>query len=162
MGKLLRAADYQKLCAKIGMPGIVLWHRWVYRANRGHYPNFRHPKDLAELILASMHKKSFRDYAYYADKWRVREYVEKKGLKDILLDVYGAWEKACDIDFDILPDKFALKPNNGSGGHFFCKDKSKINIPAIIEQMDRSIILDRIGYHFEPHYALIKPLIYAE
>lgn len=162
MEKLFHASDYQKLCAKLGMPGIILWHRWVYKANRGKSPNFRHPQDLSELILASMHKKSFEDMAYYADKWRVREYIEKKGLKDILLDVYGAWEHGDDIDFDALPDKFALKPNNGSGGHFFCKDKSKIDIPSVRKQMDQSIILERIGYHFEPHYEHIKPLIYAE
>ncbi len=162
MKKVFHASDYQKICAKLGTPGIKLWHRWVYRANRGHNPNFRHPKDLAEIILASMQKKSFLKYAYYADKWRVRDYIESKGLKDILLDVYGAWDKADDIDFNALPDKFALKPNNGSGGHFFCRDKSKINVQLVREQMNKSLMLDTLGYHFEPHYNHIKPLIYAE
>ena len=72
-----------------------------------------------------MHNKSFIDNAIYADKWRVRDYIKSKGLENILLDVYGVWEKGDDIDFDVLPDKFALKPNNGSGGHFFCKDKTR-------------------------------------
>lgn len=160
--KIFTSANFQKLCAKLGMPGIMLWHGWVYRVNRGHNPDFKHPKDLSELILASMHKKSFIDNAIYADKWRVRDYIKSKGLENILLDVYGVWEKGDDIDFDVLPDKFALKPNNGSGGHFFCKDKSKIDIPAIRKQMNQSIILEHLGYHFEPHYRHIKPLIYAE
>lgn len=162
MKKIFTAKRLQWLCSKCGMPGVIFWHRYVYKAIRGKNPNFKNPKDLSELILASMHDKKFLDYAYYADKWRVREYIEKKGLKEILLDVYGAWEHGNDIDFEALPDKFALKPNNGSGGHFFCKDKSKIDIPAIRKQMEQSIVLDGLGYCFEPHYKHIKPLIYAE
>lgn len=162
MSKLFSQANLQKIVAKFGMPGIRFWHAYVYQKNRGKWPNFRHPTDLSEMILSSMHKKDFLKNAYYADKWLVRQYIDSKGLGDILLDVYGAWDKAEDIDFDILPDKFALKPNNGSGGHFFCKDKRMIDIPSVRKQMNQSIILDYLGYHFEPHYAKIEPKIYAE
>lgn len=160
--KIFSQANLQKIVAKLGMPGIRFWHAYVYRVNRGKWPNFKHPTDLSEMILASMNKKDFVKNAIYADKWKVREYIQSKGLGDILLDVYGAWDKAEDIDFNALPEKFALKPNNGSGGHFFCKDKSKIDIPSVRKQMNQSIILDRLGYHFEPHYEKIEPKIYAE
>ena len=162
MGKLFSQANLQRIVLKLGYPGITFWHAFTYRVNRGKWPNFKHPRDLSELILSAMNSKEFTKYAIYADKWAVREYIERKGLGDILLDVYGAWTKAEDINFDMLPEKFALKPNNGSGGHFFCKDKSKIDIPSVRKQMNQSIILDRPGYHFEPHYGKIKPMIYAE
>ena len=102
MSKLFSQANLQKIVAKLGMPGIRFWHAYVYYRNRGKCPNFSHPTDLSEMILASMHKKEFLKNAYYADKWKVREYIKSKGLGDILLDVYGAWEKAEDIDFDAL------------------------------------------------------------
>jgi len=35
-----------------------------------------------------------------------------KGLEDILLKQYGAWENANQIPFDQLPDHFILKANN--------------------------------------------------
>lgn len=162
MKRLFSQANLQKIVVKMGYPGIVFWHAFVYNRVRGKWPDFRHPKDLSEMILAAMNSKDFLKYAYYADKWKVREYIASKGLNDILLDVYGAWDKAEDIDFDALPDKFALKPNNGSGGHFFCKDKSKIDIETVRKQMNQAIVLDRIGYHFEPHYEKIEPKIYAE
>ena len=71
MGKLFSQANLQKIVAKLGMPGIKFWHAYVYRMNRGRWPNFSHPTDLSEMILASMHKKDFEKNAYYADKWEV-------------------------------------------------------------------------------------------
>lgn len=163
MKKNFSQKNLQKIVVKCGRLGITFWHAFAYHQIRGHWPNFRHPKDLSEVILSAMNKKEFLKYAYYADKWKVREYIKSKGLSDILLDVYGVWDKAEDIDFNALPEKFALKPNNGSGGHFFCKDKSKINIPIICKQLNEAIVLDgHIGYHFEPHYLRIAPKIYAE
>ena len=149
-------------CAKIGLPGTRLWHFIHYWQLRGHAPNFRHPKDLSELILSAMNKKSFSDYSVYADKVNVREYIKSKGLERLLLNVFGVWEDANDIDFDALPDKFALKPNNGSGGHVFCHDKSKLNIPEAIKQLNQALVHTNPSYAFEGQYAKIPPRIYCE
>lgn len=153
-----------KICAKTGWPGVRLWHAFTYYKLRGRWPNFSHPQDLSEHILASMNHKSFERYADFADKVKVREYIKSKGLADILLDVYGSWETPEDIDFDKLPDKFALKPNNGSGGHFFCKDKSKIDKNAVIHQLKEGLglVKNDIAFRFERHYLKISPKIYCE
>lgn len=139
-----------------------MWHSFVYRKNRGHCPNFKNPGDLSELILSSMHTESFLEYSKYADKWNVRSYIQSKGLQDILLDVYGVWSNPEDIDFDSLPNKFALKANNGSGNHVFCKDKVMLDKNLAINRLKQAMKIDDAGYYFEPHYAKIKPLIYAE
>ena len=57
--KIFSQANLQKIVAKLGMPGIRFWHAYVYRVNRGKWPNFKHPTDLSEMILASMNKKDF-------------------------------------------------------------------------------------------------------
>lgn len=160
--KISYSQTYQWICSKMGIKGIRLWHTFLYKHYRHKKPNFDNPSDLSEYILGQMQKESWSRYADLADKVSVRDYIKSKGMEDILLDFYGAWEKAEDIDFDKLPEKFALKPNNGSGGHFFCKDKSKIDKLSLIPQMNKAIILERLGYRFEPHYHHIKPLIYAE
>ena len=131
---------------------------------RGRWPNFDSPQDLSERLLSQMHKPEWLRYAYYADKWKVRKYIESKGLKSILLDVYGVWENANDIDFNTLPDKFALKPNTGSGGHFLCHDKSKINEAEVRKQLNWALdmIDENPAFHWEPHYAAIERRIYAE
>lgn len=133
-----------------------------YYSNRGHLPNFKHPKDLSERILSAMLSKDFLKYADYADKVKVREYVKAKGLETILLKQFGAWEDAKQIPFDKLPNRFILKANNGSGGHFICTDKSKINIPAVISEMNATLKAASHLRNTEPHYCAIKPMILAE
>ena len=154
----------EKICLHCGKPGIKWWHRFNYYRLRGRWPNFDSPQDLSERLLSQMHKPEWLRYAYYADKWKVRKYIESKGLKSILLDVYGVWENANDIDFYTLPDKFALKPNNGSGGHFLCHDKSKINEAEVRKQLNWALdmIDENPAFHWEPHYAAIERRIYAE
>src|SRR5690625_504758 len=70
-----------------------------------------------------------------ADKYRVREYVTSKGLENILVPLYEAYDDVKDIDIDTLPDKFVLKTNNGSGSHtnILCDDKSNFDIAATKE-----------------------------
>lgn len=71
------------------------------------------------------------------DKFRVREYIDSKGLSDILVTLYGAYDKAEDIPFNSLPDKFVLKTSNGSGTNIICRDKSKLSRNKIIEKVNR-------------------------
>ena len=133
-----------------------------YYSHRRHLPNFKHPKDLSERILSAMLSKDFLKYADYADKVKVREYVKAKGLEDILLKQYGAWENANQIPFDQLPDHFILKANNGSGGHYICTDKLKMNIPVVIKEMNATLEGASHLRNTEPHYCAIKPMILAE
>ena len=133
-----------------------------YYIHRHRLPNFKHPKDLSERILSAMLSKDFLKYADYADKVKVRDYVKAKGLCDILLEQYGVWEDACQIDFDKLPDKFILKANNGCGGHVICTDKSKLDIPLTVQQMNNTLKGAVHLRNTEPHYCAIKPMLFAE
>ena len=89
--------------------------RLRYLARFHRLPNLKHPKDLNEKIL---YLKLFTDtsaWTHLADKYQVRQYVAEKGLADILIPLYGAWERVEDIPFGELPDRFILKANNGDG-----------------------------------------------
>lgn len=149
------------LCRHTGRLGVRAYHTKEYYYLRGRWPNFQHPKDLSERILSSMQKKDFLKYASLADKVTAPDYVKSKGLGHILLTHYGAWEDARDIDFDKLPAKFILKPNNGSGGHIYCRDKSKFDKEAAIKALNADL---RRGedYSFEPHYKHIRPMVLCE
>lgn len=153
---------YLNVCAHAGRLGRFAAYVYKYKNIRGHFPNLLHPQDLSEHILSSLLKRDFRKYARFADKVLVREYVKSKGLGDHLLDIYGVWETAKDINFDLLPQKFALKANNGCGGHFICYDKESIrDIDSLKKQLDDRLKLGN-QFAFEPHYRFIKPNLYAE
>lgn len=97
-----------------------------------------------------------------ADKYRVREYVEEKGLGDTLNSLIGVWDNANDIDFDKLPNQFALKCNHGCGYNIIVDDKSKINIDKTREQLKKWLKEDFGKFNAEPHYSKIKPKIICE
>ena len=71
------------------------------------------------------------------DKYDVREYVEKCGLKEILNECYGVFDRVEEIDFNKLPNSFVLKDTLGSGGNdiIIVKDKTKLNINETIKRM---------------------------
>ena len=50
------------------------------------------------------------------DKYQVREYVSGKGCSDILVPLcHKTCSNADDIDFDALPQRFAMKATHGCG-----------------------------------------------
>lgn len=153
---------FTKLCAHMGSTGIRIWHQHAYTRERGHKADFDHPKDIVELMLSSMQKDTFLQYAEYADKVLVRNYIKEKGLKNTLLDVYGVWNDPKQIELVKLPEKFALKANNGSGGHVFCRDKVSFDMNSAIKQLKNAMSISEDIYHFEPHYLVIEPKVYAE
>jgi hypothetical protein len=95
------------------------------------------------------------------DKYRVREFVEEKGLGHLLIPLYGKWDKAEDIDFDSLPDKYVLKPNNGNSDIIIVPDKTKIDKEEIIRRLNNGGARKFIA-SAQPHYLSIKPCFIAE
>lgn len=132
-----------------------------YYKNRKRWPNFDHPRDLSERILASMVSPDFIKYADYADKVKVRDYVKSKGLDYILLEQYGNWPNANLIDWNALPEKFILKANNGCGGHIVCTEKAKLDIAQVVKRMNEVMNASKLSLT-EPHYAAIEPRILCE
>ena len=58
-----------------------------------------------------------------ADKYAVREYISKRGCSEILNDLIGVYDAFNEINWDELPEKFALKVNHGCGYNLICTDK---------------------------------------
>jgi hypothetical protein len=124
--------------------------------------DLRNPRDFNEKI--QWLKTYYRDplYIICADKYRVREYVERCGYKHILNELYGVYEKSEDIRFEELPDRFALKCNHAAATNIICDDKNSLDLGNARVQLNQWL-KKRIGYSGgELHYNYIKPLIIAE
>lgn len=135
---------------------LLLW-----RSIKGGWPSLNHPQDYSEFIFRDNFYKRHDDHAYLADKYEVRKYVEQCGLGGTLTKLYGVWDDANKIDFDKLPDKFALKCNHSCGMNIVCDDKSKLDIQAVRKQLNEWLVM-RHPVFFEHHYTKIKPLIICE
>ena len=132
-----------------------------YYHHRHRWPNFKTPHDLSERILSAMLKQDFLKYGQYADKIKVREYVQSKGLGSLLLEQYAVWDTPEQIDFSQLPERFIIKTNNGCGGHYICTDKNLDNQSEVRQLMSEDLDVSLLALT-EPHYATIEPKIFVE
>lgn len=133
------------------------WNRYYRRK----FP-WKNPRTLNEKITWMAVMTDTSKWTECTDKFEVRKYIESLGLKDILTDCYGIWDKAADIDFDKLPNKFVLKCTHDCGSTVIIRDKSKMNKQEVIDFLQKHLDV-RYGYDScEPHYTAIKPRVMAE
>tara|TARA_B110000091_G_C13809350_1_gene474169 strand:+ start:1101 stop:2045 length:945 start_codon:yes stop_codon:yes gene_type:complete len=124
--------------------------------------NWNSPRDLNEKINWLKFNTDTSPWSDLSDKYKVRSYVEKCGLGDLLVELYGVWENADDINFDKLPNSFVLKANNGSATVLLVKDKTTLDLVKIRTQL-KKWQKSRFGImEAEPHYLSLKPCIIAE
>ena len=97
-----------------------------------------------------------------ADKYRVREYVKSKGLGNILNKLYAVYDNSAEINLEVLPNKFVIKINNGSGTNIFCKDKSQLSLVEIKQSLNDWMKRDIYSAGREWAYKDIKPKIVVE
>ena len=101
-----------------------------YRIKLGRSCNMKNPQRWTEKL--QVYKMKYRNpvLSQCVDKYEVRSYVKRKGLSEVLVKLYGVWDKIQDIDFSQLPDSFVLKTTDGGGGEnvILVKDKSQLDI----------------------------------
>ncbi len=109
-----------------------------YRIQLGYRLNLHNPKRYTEKI--QLYKMHYRNPELFecVDKYEVRKFVKKKGLGEILNELYGVYDDANEINFSELPNKFVIKTTDGSGGQniLVCEDKTNLDISRTIENVN--------------------------
>lgn len=91
-----------------------------------------------------------------ADKFAVRDYINSKGYGGKLVPLVGVWDRAEDIDWDKLPDKFVLKCNHGCAYNVVVTDKEKVDRIVITNQLNTWLKEDFGAFNIELHYSEIN------
>lgn len=96
----------------------------------GYYANIDAPQTLNEKI--QWLKLYYDDplMTIGCDKYKVKEYIAKTIGEEYVVKLLGAYDDADEIDFDKLPEKFALKVNDNTGYNIVVNNKAKLNIPV--------------------------------
>lgn len=139
-----------------------LWSKHLSKELLGKTTDFSAPMDLNEKIQWLMFYTDTTLWSLLADKYAVRQYVSERVGSKYLIPLLGKWDSVSEINFQNLPEKFVIKPNNGSYDTIVCKNKTNLNIEAVKSQLEYSLN-HKFGYeHAEIHYTKIHPCIIAE
>lgn len=101
-------------------------------------------------------------YTKMVDKYEAKKYVASIIGEEYIIKTLGVWDKFDEIEFDKLPNQFVLKCTHDSGGLVICKDKSKIDIMAVKNKIEKSLKTDFYLLAREWPYKNVKKQIIAE
>lgn len=135
----------------------------IYRQTYGRKLDLSNPRDLNEKI--NYLKLIYKDDPLVikcADKWRMRQYVADNGCEHLLNDVYHIYHSANEINWEELPNKFALKFNKAAGMNIICTDKSKLNEEEVKKTVKSWFHAEYAERHCELHYRKAKPVVICE
>ena len=128
----------------------------------GYIPDLKSPTTLNEYICATKISDDKLDFWRYTDKYEVRKYVAEIIGEQYLNQVVGIYDDFDDIDFDKLPNAFAMKATHGSSYNVIVPDKAQLNISAARKKFKKWL---KENYYYkgrEKNYKLIKPRIMCD
>lgn len=134
-----------------------------FRKCTGRELNLKEPKTYCDKINWIKLYGVTPEMTRLSDKYLVREFVKEKIGEEYLIPLLGAWDRFDDIDFDRLPDRFALKTNHGSATNIIVDDKSRLDINDAREKFNFWMSINfafQFGYQLQ--YRDIKRKIIAE
>lgn len=126
---------------------ILRMLRWIpasimlklqYRIKFGRTLNIKETKRFSEKL---QHYKLYyrnNEMCNCVDKYLVRQFVNSRGCHQYLNKLYGIYDRADDIDFSVLPDRFVVKTTDGGGGEnvLICEDKSALDIYSTVKTVN--------------------------
>ncbi|PEB46638.1 glycosyl transferase [Bacillus thuringiensis] len=133
-----------------------------YKLIMGRKLNLKNPKTFNEKLQWLKLNDRRAEYTMLVDKYEVRQYIKETIGEEYLIPLLGVYNNFDEIDFDVLPNKFVLKPNHTSGDVFICRDKSKINYRELKSEVDKWLQREYYWLHREWPYKNVKPKIVCE
>ena len=133
-----------------------------YKIVFGNSPNLSSPKNLIEKIYWMELFADLTEWTKCEDKYKMRDYIDSKGLSQYLPRLLGHWEDVDSFSLEHLPKSFVLKSNNGCGTVLVIRDKNTAN-ERVIKKTLKEWLRTPYGYtNAGLHYLAIKPCIIAE
>lgn len=134
----------------------------LFKVMFGYTLDLKNPKTMNEYICATKISDAKLPFDIYTDKYEVRTYVERTIGKGYLNDVLGIFDSFDEINFDKLPNAFALKATHGSSFNVIVPDKSRLDIVGARRKFDRWLQENYYLKDREKNYKNIKPRIMCD
>jgi hypothetical protein len=150
-----------------GAQNIDLYQDFCHMArpfylNKGRYPDLVNPKNFTDKIIYKRLFHRFPIYTKLADKYAVREFVQKRIGSDYLIPLLASYTHLDNFDFDNLPDKFVIKAAHGCGQNLVVKNKRDVNLPDLLNTLKGWLNINYYNQHKEWQYKNIPPRLTVE
>ncbi|WP_162605179.1 ATP-grasp fold amidoligase family protein [Geomonas oryzae] len=133
-----------------------------YKKRFGSTPNLVVPRTFNEHIQRSKLTTRKMIYIDFADKIRVRDYVEKIIGKQYLIEILWTGTDIRDVNKERLPESFIIKANNGSGMNLVVPDKKAADWLSIHSLTQQWLCRDFSKYFAEWQYRWVRPQLLIE
>lgn len=154
-----------RFMANYGLKGNVPADEFLkrrYKYDMGKELNLDNPVTYTEKLQWLKLYDHRPEYTVMVDKYEVKKYVAEKIGEKYVIPLLGVWERAEDIDFDSLPERFVLKTTHDSGGIVICSDKSKLDVAAAKKKLGYFMKRNYYDCNREWPYKNVKHRIIAE
>lgn len=163
MRLLQRLPESVKRIARRFLPPEMISKRY-FKGLLGYPLNLRNPQSFNEkLQWLKLYDYPQNPLAIQCtDKFGVRQYVSDMGLGGCLNTLIGVWDSVDEIDWNALPEQFAMKCTHGCDYNILCKSKAALDIEKAKKDL-RAWLKIKYGYYYaELHYNRIQPRIICE
>lgn len=142
----------------------VLYVKMQYKYITHHKLNLKNPTRYTEKLqyLRLFSYPNNKLVNQCASRVGVRDYLKSLGFENILIPIYGVFDKFDDINFDDLPDQFVMKCSHACAFNYICKDKKNIDYKSLKKKFNKWLKTDYGKKTMERHYSPIKPQIIIE
>ena len=134
----------------------------VYRYKVGRELNLTDPVFYTEKLQWLKLHDHRPEYTRMVDKYAVKQYIAETIGQEYVIPLLGVWDRVEDIDFEKLPRQFVLKTTHDSGCAVICKDKAKLNIPAVKRKLRYYLKRNYYAHNREWPYKNVPHRIIAE
>jgi teichuronopeptide biosynthesis TupA-like protein len=128
----------------------------------GRPPDLGNPRTFNEKIAYKLIHDRRPLLTRLADKLRARDYVAERIGPEYLSTIHQVCRSPDEIDWQRLPDRFALKANHGSGMYILAWNKSALNRGRASTQLKEWLALNFYDVHREWAYRDIEPSVFVE
>ena len=121
--------------------------------------DYKNPKTFSEKIIIKKSSEEFKKLAEYADKWKVREYVNSVIGEIYEIPLNAVYDSPDEIDYESIEEGAVMKLNHGSGFNLIYHKKNKKDVQKKIRKW---FFTDFSKYRNEKQYCDIPRKILIE
>jgi hypothetical protein len=138
-----------------------------YQATFGVLPRLHPPVSFNEHILHRLIYDRDPRLRITCDKLAVRGLIEERVGKQYIVPLLGVWERPREIAWQILPEKFVLKPNHAAGPFAIVDRSLGINTEKLTAEAEEWLSYDYFdrslewGYRGLPRRVLAEPFLHS-